>query len=230
MAKLVRERGVGSRISVINNFDPWYLEPTTPEPSRTNPRLRLTYAGNLGRFQALERLYAAIDHFRDNGQVEWQIVGEGPLRAELEALVRSRGIDNVTVHGYLRPQEVAAILRNSTDLGLVSLNPGVLRAAYPSKTLSYVRHSVPVLALAETDSQLARQLASSGAGWSADPRDPTGLEDLIAVLAANPERVDQARENARRLYEAEFERTVQLRKWELLFDGLAGLPGDGHKA
>ncbi len=51
-----------------------------------------------------------------------------------------------------------------SDLGLVSLAPGVIRFAYPSKMATYLGAGVPVLVGVEPDSAMARIVVDSGAG------------------------------------------------------------------
>ena len=45
--------------------------------------------------------------------------------------------------------------RDHADLGVVSLRPGVISSAYPSKTMTYLRHGCPILAFVEPESELA---------------------------------------------------------------------------
>jgi glycosyltransferase involved in cell wall biosynthesis len=224
MAATVRTRGVDpQRIAVINNFDPWPLaEPAeAAEQRQTDGQdgFHLAFAGNLGRFQNLEMVIAIAGILRSHPGVVFHFIGDGALRPWLARKAEENQLVNVRFHGYLPPADVADFLRARADIGIVSLLPGVIRAAYPSKTMSYLRQGCPVLALVEADSALARSIESAGAGFAADPGDPAAAAELILRLAEDPAQLARAGARARRLYESQFAQTRQLAKWrDLLQD------------
>jgi hypothetical protein len=129
---------------------------------------------------------------------------------------------NVRFHGYIAPDRLATMMCQDFDVGIVSLHPGVIRNAYPSKTLSYLRNGLPVLALVETDSQLTQTLRAHGAGRSADPARPAEVESVIEALLDDPAALAEMGERARSMYEAEFSQARQLRLWSELFSDLLG--------
>jgi colanic acid biosynthesis glycosyl transferase WcaI len=228
METTVRARGTGlERLAVINNHDPWVLPPeSTPHRSRVRGRptegIRIAYAGNLGQFQNIPRIAEVMAYFNDDPRVSFDIVGDGPLRPWIERYARIKALRNVRFHGYIAPDRLAIMMRQEFDLGIVSLHPGVIRTAFPSKTLSYLRNGLPVLALVEPDSQLGRTLRTYGAGHSADPTAPAGLESAIETLLDDPAALAAMGERARSMYESEFSRVGQLRRWSDLFDDLLG--------
>jgi L-malate glycosyltransferase len=76
---------------------------------------RLIAVGSLVEIKAHNVLIEAIARLRDRGRtVSLAIVGEGPLRSELECLARRLGIgDLIAFHGALPKPEVAAALRRA---------------------------------------------------------------------------------------------------------------------
>jgi glycosyltransferase involved in cell wall biosynthesis len=228
MEATVRARGTGlEQLAVINNYDPWVLPPEwtphrSPEPGRRTDGFRIVYAGNLGQFQNIPRIAEVMAYFNDDPRVSFDIVGDGPLRPWIEQFAEMNALRNVRFHGYVPPDRLGVMMRQEFDLGIVSLHPGVIRNAYPSKTLSYLRNGLPVLALVEPDSQLSRTLRTYGAGRSADPTAPAGLESAIEDLLDDPVALAAMGERARSMYEGEFSRVRQLRRWSDFFDDLLG--------
>ncbi len=225
MAETVRAREVDSkRIAVINNFDPWtdrpdasISEPTgPPDPVHETP-LRVVFAGNLGRFQNLEVIVDGIVRLGGEAGVDFDFFGDGPLRKAIERTIREHDLRNVHLHGYRPPAEVAAFLRSRAHLGIVSLLPGVIRAAYPSKTMSYLRNGCPVLAVVEHDSDLVRSLVDSGAGLHASPTDPDSVAARLSALVSDPSFLVGARQAASKLYAEQFGAEHQLGRWTRLF-------------
>lgn len=238
MAATVRRRGTDpDRIAVINNFDPWATDAAPQSPADhgalpadhgtaraggrdSDPRLTVAFAGNLGRFQGLETVLAAATRLRDDPRIEFHFFGDGALRARIEQQVTAGELSRVHLHGYRAPEEVAAFLRDRADLGVVSLAPGVIRAAYPSKTMSYLRQGCPVLALVEADSELARTITGAGAGVHADPTDADDVAATLRGLADEPSRLLGAGKRAADLYQEQFAPKRQLGRWVELLEGV----------
>lgn len=229
MGVTLQKRGVDANtIATINNFDPWLLEPS--EAPNTNATVvternfvspwqpfTVVFAGNLGRFQNLETVIQAVLHLDRSDSIEVHFFGDGALRTYMEAEVAAHCAQHVHMHGYQSPKTIAEFLQQHADLGLVALSPGVIRAAYPSKTMTYLRHGCPILALVEAESDLARTLISSGAGFQADPQDPVDVTKAIRYLAEHRDELGNARIRAKQLYLREFGRSNRLSAWLRLF-------------
>jgi hypothetical protein len=102
------------------------------------------------------------------------------------------------------------------DLGLVSLMPGVIAYAYPSKTASYLSEGLPVLAAVEPDSALARELVAWGVG---DVLPVDGVEAVTEALAGWAERkpqVQKMRRRAAQVWREEFSASAKLVSWDAL--------------
>lgn len=223
MADTIMGRGVSrSSVSVINNFDPWALpdETMVSEYSPTDGTIRFVYAGNLGRFQNLESLVGLISALDNDDRFAFDFVGEGPLRPWLERFVAKHQLRHVRIQGYLPPEILAERLRREYDIGIVSLHPGVIRCAYPSKVMSYIRNGLPVIALVERDTELVDVLTRYKAGWSVDPADPEAMKRTIECLWDDRDRLVIMRDEARHMYHAEFGETRQLQRWVRLFEDL----------
>jgi glycosyltransferase involved in cell wall biosynthesis len=228
MAATTKTRGVWPhQIAVINNFDPWSMddgavseaEPHSVQESASG-LLKVVFAGNLGRFQNLETIADAAALLRDENGIEFHLFGSGALAESLARRVAAESLRHVHLHGYRSPDEVAAFLRTKADIGIVSLAPGVVRAAFPSKTMSYLRHGCPVLALVEPDCGLAKMVEESGAGFQVDPTDAVAIAALLRRLSGRPSDLRGAGKHAADLYVDQFSQARQLGEWSRLFDGL----------
>lgn len=172
MAAALRSRDprIADRVTVLNNFDlPGFDESPDAHAEAAltkDDRLRIVFTGNLGRFQGLETLTEAVlgpEHELD--ALELVLMGEGAAKAALADLVAAHPATGQRVtllpHG---PVRAARALMASADLGLVSLVPGVIAYAYPSKTASYLSEGLPLLLAVEPDSGLARDVRTWGVG------------------------------------------------------------------
>lgn len=221
MAQTTERRGIpADRVVVINNFDPWEVDASRPKHRRISgppsDELDVVFAGNLGRFQNLELVFASMIELRKD-PVRFHFFGDGPLGPTLTQLVLREDLRRVHTYGYRDPAEVAGFLSERAALGIVSLMPGVIRAAYPSKTMSYLRHGTPVLALVERDSELARTVIDNRIGYTTEPGDLTALVKLLREIASDRSSLEQARARARQLYVDRFDRNRRLADWSTLF-------------
>ena len=155
--------------------------PSSPAPSsgRQTP-FRVLFAGNLGRFQDLPRLVDAARLLDDSFEVVF--MGGGLMLDELKD--RAAGLANVTFLPHA-PLEAAFEEMRHSDLGVVSLSPGVCRVAYPSKSMTYLAAGLPVLALVEEDSDLARAVREHRFGYAPGQVEGEELADAIRAAAAN---------------------------------------------
>jgi colanic acid biosynthesis glycosyl transferase WcaI len=215
MAGAVRARGVvPKRLVIINNFAAITGE-SAQRPPRSGPA-RFVFAGNIGRFQHLEKLvetFASIDP----AAAVLDFLGEGRAKAGLQRVASERGIASVRFHSAL-PVAAAFEFIRECDVGVVSLTPGLLRYAYPSKTFTYIAAGLPLLALVDSDSELARETRARHIGLTVDWGEPvTRRIQAIHELASWPaEKRDAVRERSRELFDPEIARA----KWLALFQDL----------
>lgn len=220
-ALLARDPAIADRIVILNNFDlPTYDESAVASPLERGDRSRLVFAGNVGRFQGLEALAEAV-LARGEDDLELVLMGEGAAKAAVAALV-SQAPEAVRTRVTLLPHGPAAAARAlvaSADFGVVSLTPDVIRYAYPSKTATYLSEGTPILALVETDSELARNAVSGGYGFATEPSDRAGIEAVLDRIAARePDGPD--REAARTAWRDHFSADVLLARWDDLLHRL----------
>ncbi len=186
MANSLHARGLDPLpIHVINNLSletagGEAIEPPT-ELRKPEGKRRVIFAGNLGRFQQLPLLADGVSRLFDTyPDLELFFLGDGTALRELEE--RWEGHAQVSFAGFL-PFDQAKVLIEEADIGLVSLLPGIYRVAYPSKVLSYMGLGLPMLALVEPESELAKSLRQGGVGAVPDTHTPeaiaAALKDLL---------------------------------------------------
>lgn len=189
MANTVREMAEPRRLAVINNFmledfSKGGADPSPAPSAETAPRndgkVQIIFAGNLGQFQGLEAVVDAmrlIEH--DRADLELVLMGEGKALPGLR--LRAAGLTNVRFEPH-RPFEDAQRLIAAADVGLVSLEPGIYRYAFPSKTLTYLGLGLPILAIVELESKLAESIRRDELGWVAPANNSSALGSLLSTL------------------------------------------------
>ncbi len=145
------------------------------------------YAGNLGRKQSLEIvidaavLLAAARPASGEDRVAIIIAGDGAGRADLERrLGASPGI-GVRLLPLLDENAYQALLL-AADVALITQAEGSGQFFFPSKLLTVLAAGLPVVAVADNDSELARAVGAGGFGRTVAPGDAKALAAVLAML------------------------------------------------
>ena len=210
MADALKARGLpATNLSIINN-PPLEIDmavrPALPPPlDEPVDCARFLFAGNIGRFQGLERLVAAARLVA--GRVPFQLIfmGEGVARRELVALAGDLLGRRIIFLPHQSLETAIAAMR-VCDYGIVSLSANVYRFAYPSKSIMYLSAGCPLLALVEPESELAKTIEHFGLGYVATSRSVAHIAETIlkAVVGRGkwtPERRRQIEQVCRELYD-----------------------------
>ena len=168
------------------------------------------YSGNLGVKQGLGVLIEAAGFLKDTG-IRIVICGDGAARATLEAQVRQRNLQNVTMLP-LQDASMYANLLVDADVCLITQMAGSGSAFFPSKLLSALAFGKPIVSVADDDSALAVATAEGGFGVNVSPNEAEALAIVLRNLAANRAQLQQFSE-AGRAFVSQFETATVLRKF-----------------
>lgn len=220
MRQTLIDRGVKTdHLRIINNF---ILDDFDPElvvdpayQSLNKNKFRVLFAGNLGRFQSLETIVAAAKLLASEFEIEFWFVGAGALVEQLQR----QAVDGLERNVFFRPpvpfQQVMAIIAQS-HLSVVSLSPGVIGCAYPSKTMSYLAAGCRLLVLVESDSELANFVIEQSVGAVCGEPTATAFAELIKSEFAAWKAKPFDREAIRAVGQRFFGQQVILEKWREL--------------
>ncbi len=170
---------------------------------------RFVYCGAINERKGTLPLVRAIAHCAEANaarKIELTIIGDGPLRPEIEAFIRPA---NLQIHllGHLQYNEMAAVYQTQSAMVLPTMSDEwglVVNEALAA--------GLPVCG--SVYSQAVMELVNSSNGWQFRPDDPRDFANaLTECLETSPERVRQMRHNAR---QAVLERTPQWAANQLL--------------
>ena len=206
MAGLVGEHGISpEHLRVIPDWAPGG-ETLTPVPPAQNElrhawgvadKFVVAYSGNLGRVHALESVLAAAALLRNERDLVFLFIGNGPRRPALEAAARAEGLTNVR---FLPPQPRSRLAESLSvgDVHLVTLLTGCERCVFPSKLYGILAVARPVVFVGSPQCELAQSVRQHGAGLVIPPDDPAALAAALCDLRAVAERRNAMAEAAAR--------------------------------
>ncbi len=160
--------------------------PDTPTtPSRKRPSVILCPA-NLNAIKGHRYLIEAVARIDSRQDLQLWIAGDGPLKTELQSLVRNKGVERrVTFLGmvphdrlleFYRQGEVSIVVLPSLDLG-DGRHEGI-----PVSLMEAMAHRVPVIS---TKTGGIPELLDDGCGVLVGPADSSALADAILNLLSS---------------------------------------------
>ena len=188
-----------------------------------NPPLVLSVA-QLWERKGLRYLIEAAAVLRDRGcAFRCEIVGDGPQRAELQALVDRLGLGGlVTLTGPLPHPEVVERYRRASAFVLpcVVTDDGD-RDGIPNVILEAMAAGLPVVSTPV--SGIPEVIRDGETGFSVPERDPAALATAIAAVLSDPARAHEIAERGRAFVHSEFELQRNVDRLLDLFEPVAAV-------
>lgn len=211
---------LSGRHVVLNNF---MLEDFSgAEPFKKNPNskqnnfpenavVKIIFAGNIGRFQGLEAIVCSLKSLGEKGNsIHLLFLGSGKALSELKEM--AQGMTNVSFISHLPYEEARGIMLEA-DYGVVSLEPGIYKYAFPSKTLTYLGLSLPVVAIVENDSCLAASINKYKFGVCSRGRSQAEIATVLSDLLSSKDLRNYHRANAEQYFNESCSREIVMKKW-----------------
>lgn len=156
MEEVLHGKAPETKVTIIENWAD--IENIKPQPM-PDGKIRLEYAGNIGRVQALDKV---IERLSD--EVELHIYGTGSMEEKLKQMNHP----NVFFHGpYFRSQQ-NEVLANC-HIALVTLEKGMFGLGVPSKTYNILAAGRPVLFIGPDGSEIDLLVKEKGVGYCSWP-------------------------------------------------------------
>lgn len=122
------------------------------------------YGGNLGKPQGINFLIECLRANLANDQVYFVIAGSGTEYTKLEFYFENEKPTNALLFSHL-PKEDYEVLANSCDVGLIFLDKRFTIPNFPSRLLSYMQASMPVLAATDINTDIGNVVENGEFGF-----------------------------------------------------------------
>jgi colanic acid biosynthesis glycosyl transferase WcaI len=229
MRDIIQRKGVPSeKIEVIENYiDPssFGLERSKNEFSRAlglNDAFVVMYAGNIGVPHGVEVLVHAAEALRDEPKLIFCFVTRGERKAEVERLVKVKGLKNVILLPP-QPEEVVPQIWAAASVGVITYRRGLAGFSLPSKLFAAMCAGRPVIGSVDHDSETARIIKSAQCGLCVEPESPTDLAEAVRLLKRSPEVTTAMGRKGREYVEKNLHREVIASHYSSLFKSLASV-------
>lgn len=139
------------------------------------------YGGNLGKPQGIDFLIDCLKANKANAQVYFVIAGSGTEFNKLKAYFNNEQPSNAQVFEQL-PKEDYEVLANSCDVGLIFLDKRFTIPNFPSRILSYMQASMPVLAATDVNTDIGKVIEEGQFGYWCESNDVEQFNKKVQEL------------------------------------------------
>lgn len=140
------------------------------------------YGGNLGKPQGIEFLINCLKSNKDNNEAHFIIVGAGTEYIKLERHVRLEKYSNVQLFSQMYKSEYEELVKAS-DVGLIFLDSRFTIPNFPSRLLSYMQFSLPVLASTDINTDIKDVLKDGEFGLWNESTDLESFKKNVELLS-----------------------------------------------
>jgi glycosyltransferase involved in cell wall biosynthesis len=154
------------------------------------------YSGNIGYTHNVEVLVDIAYEMRDDTDVFFLIIGRGEKFNAIKDRVEQYQLKNCSLLTF-QPDNVLNYTLSAADLGVVLLDDKTAHVSLPSKIYNLQAVGVPILGIADTNSELAIHLENHNNGSCFNPRDTQGIIRFITEMKADKNAHEQLKEKSR---------------------------------
>lgn len=147
------------------------------------------YGGNLGKPQGLDFLLKAIGANERNSKSHIIIVGSGTEYPKIKRWFDENKPANSTLLSALPKSEYDNLIR-ACHVGLIFLDPRFTIPNFPSRLLSYLENSMPVILATDTNTDMGRIAEREGFGLWAESGNLPSFLDNMSTLSADKSKIN----------------------------------------
>lgn len=160
------------------------------------------YGGNLGKPQGINFIIECLKSNKNNEEAYFVIVGSGTEFNKLKKFFQKEKLKNAQLLNQL-PKDEYELLVNSSDVGLIFLDKRFTIPNFPSRLLSYMQASIPVLAATDPYTDVGKVIEKGQFGYWCISDDVNNFNEYVKKLCNEKVR-EKFGENARKYLEENF--------------------------
>jgi len=121
------------------------------------------YSGNMGKGHDIEKLVYVANDLKDEKDIVFIFIGEGWKKTIIQDLIRNLNLTNCMVLPY-QTEDMFPHSLSAADVNVVSAPVGTDHICVPSKTYNLISLGIPILGIAEKNSELYQLIENNDIG------------------------------------------------------------------
>ena len=161
------------------------------------------FAGTLGHVSGVDVLVEVAALLQCEENLLLLCIGDGIQKPAMLNEASRRRLTNIRFLPF-QPSERVPEVQTSCEVALLTVRPDSSDSSVPSKLISYLAASRPVICAAKAESAVAQAVSDADAGIVVCPGDARAIADAILRLKSEPEMALRMGRNARRYFEKHY--------------------------
>jgi colanic acid biosynthesis glycosyl transferase WcaI len=175
--------------------------------------------GNMGRPHCVEDLIDSAQLLASDPAFHFLLIGWGTKKAWAIGEKQARKLENVTILDPL-PREDSCEVQNACDIAINTLARGMAGISVPSRSYNAMAAGKPMLAVCDSESELAAMVTEEGIGWVVPPGRPDLIAAILREAKANKNALKQMSDRARKAVDTKYTRSHVLRVYRNMIGDL----------
>jgi len=192
----LKEMGFDKRVVHLPNFID--MEKFRGSQNNSDNETSIVYLGRLSSEKGLLTLLKAVKILNDKIKIALNIIGEGPIRGELEKKAKAEGMDNVRFHGYMKGEKLYDELRKNQ----VVIIPSEWYENNPISVLEAFALGKPVIG--SRIGGIPELVRDGETGYTFEPGNAGDLCDKVMMLLSDDTTRNIMGQNARKFVVTKF--------------------------
>ena len=160
------------------------------------------FGGNFGKPQGLDFLLDVIEKYKDNNKIKFVLIGRGTEKKRIFSKIKLEEYNNVFTFDFIPRREYEKLTR-ACDIGLIFLDKRFTIPNYPSKTLSYLECSLPIMAAIDKNTDYGQMLVEEKCGFWVENGDLVNFVEKFDSLINDKDLRIEMGKNGRKYFEKE---------------------------
>lgn len=166
----------------------------------------LVYGGNLGKPQGVNFLIDILKSNKNNEKIFFLICGSGTEYKFIDENIKRERLHNVKLYSYIPKNEYEKLL-NVCDIGLIFLDNRFTIPNFPSRLLSYMDVSMPIIASTDINTDIGEVIENANVGYWCESGDLEKFNSIIRKYVENDVLIRKHGENSRKYLEKNYTST-----------------------
>lgn len=163
------------------------------------------FGGNLGKPQAIDFLLESIRMLADYKEAYFLIVGDGAEKNKILDYINKENPTNLKFIAKLPREEYDKIMK-ACDVGLILLNSKFTIPNYPSRIMTYLHESLPILAATDAVTDIQTLVVDEAkCGYWCESVNPVEFVNQVKLLTEDDKLRDKLGENGRNYLAKQFD-------------------------
>ena len=160
------------------------------------------FGGNFGKPQGLDFLLEVIKKYKTKDNVKFILIGRGTEKNRIFNKIQEEDYKNVLTFDFIPRREYEKLTR-ACDIGLIFLDKRFTIPNYPSKTLSYLECSLPIMAAIDKNTDYGQMLTDQECGFWVENGNIKDFSKNFDKLIKDKDLRIRMGKNGRRYFEKE---------------------------